>query len=221
VDPLLESHGIVIPPRGAAPWTGDDDPIDFYYRPVTGRLYRGRLELAAELLGPGPFDALLEIGYGSGVFLPELARRAKRVAGVEVHDRRDDVNEMLGRYDVEADLRSASLFDLPFADAEFDAVVCLSVLEHLLELDRALDEIHHVLESGGVAVLGFPVRNPITDTFFRLTGRNPRELHPSGHEDILGAVGRHRGFELERIAHMPRLLPRSLSAYVACRCRKL
>jgi SAM-dependent methyltransferase len=216
---MSQTEPIVILPRGEARKTNAGDPVDFYYRPLVGELYRGRLRIARRLLGAGPFDALLEVGYGSGIFLPELARHARRVAGVEVHEEAASVAAALRRVGVDADLRRASLFEMPFADGEFDALVCLSVLEHLSELDAALAELRRVLRPGGVAVLGFPVRNAVTDAFFRLVGYDPRAIHPSGHAEIIGAVERHPGFALQRREHMPSVLPLPLAAYAACRCR--
>ncbi len=210
---------IVLPERALIPKTAEDDPIDYYFRPLTARLYRARLSLASRLLGTGPFESLLEVGYGSGIFLPELARRAGRVAGVDIHGESARVGEMLQRLGVEADLREASLFELPFEEAAFDALICLSVLEHVVELEPALTEFRRVLRPGGVAVLGFPARNPITDTFFRAAGYDPRELHPSGHRDILGAAHAHPALAVEEVARFPRALPLALGGYAGCRLR--
>src|SRR5687768_1243456 len=127
---LLQTGNIVIPARGLAPKTDDDDPIEHYYRPLVGRLYRGRLQLARRLLGRGRYPSLLEVGYGSGVFLPALARLADRVAGIDVHPARAEVERMLEQLGVDAELRDASLYELPYADGEFAGLVCLSVLEH-------------------------------------------------------------------------------------------
>lgn len=210
---------LLVPPRDVVPKTGPDDPLDFYYRPLTGALYRGRLRLALDLLGGERYRSLLEVGYGSGIFLPELARHTDRLVGAEVHDEAPRVEEMLRLLGVDAELARASLYDLPFAEGEFDALVCLSVLEHMTELDGALSELRRVLRPRGVAVLGFPVRNPLTDAFFRLAGYKPRELHPSGHCDILAAARRHSGFAVEREGRMPRLLPTAVAGYAGCRCR--
>jgi SAM-dependent methyltransferase len=201
------------------PKTDADDPLAYYYRPVTGPLYRARLTLAGSLLGPGPFAALLEVGNGSGIFLPELARRSKRLAAIDLHTEQKRVGKALRRLGVEVDLRQGTLYDLPFRSAEFDALVCLSVLEHLEDLTGALDEFRRVLQPRGVAVLGFPVRNPVTDAFFRLAGYNPRAIHPSSHSDILDAACRHPAFEIEREAHFPRALPLPLAAYAVLSCR--
>jgi ubiquinone/menaquinone biosynthesis C-methylase UbiE len=193
--------------------------VEYYFKPLTARLYRARLHLAGTLLGTGPYESLLEVGYGSGIFLPELARRTGRLAGVDIHGKSERVAEMLRGLGIEAELREASLFELPFRADEFDALVCLSVLEHVTELEAALGEFARVLRPGGVAVFGFPVRNVVTDTFFRAVGYDPRRLHPSGHEDILGAARAHPTLAVEREAWFPRLLPLRVAAYAGCRCR--
>lgn len=200
------------------PKPDDDDPLDYYYRPLTARIYRARLTLALELLEPRRYDALVEVGYGSGILLPELARRTGRLAAIDQHRESSHVREMLDRLGVEADLREGTLFQMPFEDGQFDALVCLSVLEHLTQLGEALTEFRRVLRPGGVVVLGFPTRNIVTDSFFRAVGYNPRAIHPSGHHDILGAVRAQPGFVLQRTARFPRLLPLDLSGYVGCRC---
>jgi SAM-dependent methyltransferase len=210
------SRTIYLPERDLVPKPEDEDPIDYYYKPLIGRLYRARLELAARLLGTGYGD-LIEVGYGSGIFLPELARRAERVAGNDIHTARIDVQGMLAGMGIEADLRDASLYELPFEDGSFDALVCLSVLEHLRDLTGALDEFRRVLRPGGVAVLGFPVRNPATDVFFRIAGYNAREIHPSSHTDIYRAIESHPGWTIEERGKVPPFLPLSFAAYGACR----
>jgi SAM-dependent methyltransferase len=208
---------LLLPPRGALPKTNDEDPVDYYYG-VTAPLYRGRLALAARMLGRG-YPSLLDVGYGSGIFFPELGRRADRLVGVEIHGREAGVRDALRKLGVEVELRPGSILELPADEGEFDAVVCLSVLEHLPELGGALRELRRVLTLGGVAVLGFPVRQPLTDAFFRLFGFDPRELHPSSHADIIRAAHADSGYDVARVAHFPGLLPLGLSGYAACRLR--
>jgi 2-polyprenyl-6-hydroxyphenyl methylase/3-demethylubiquinone-9 3-methyltransferase len=206
-----------LPPRTALADVDPDDPLDYYYRPHTAWLYRARLRLGLQTLGDGPFQSLLEVGYGSGILLPELSRRAARLLAIDIHDHRDAVAAAMLRLGVEAELMQASLFDIPIGPAEVDAVVCLSVLEHITELDAAFEQFARVLQPGGVAVVGFPVRNPVTDGLFRMLGFDPREIHPSSHDDIIDAANRSAKLRLERIEQIPRWLPRSTSAYVVLR----
>jgi SAM-dependent methyltransferase len=219
----LPAHrpALFVPPEGTLPRPDSDDPLEYYYRPYSAWLYRARLRLALRLLGDAPTESLLEVGYGSGIFLPELSRRAGRVAAIDIHEEIDAVRVALDRLGVEAELKQGSLFEIPYGDGEFTSLVCLSVLEHLTDLDTPFEEFARVMKPGGVAVIGFPVRNPITDRLFTTLGFDPREIHPASHDDIVAAAHRSPRFEVEACAQIPRLWPRSLSAYVGCRLRAL
>jgi SAM-dependent methyltransferase len=196
----------------------NDDPLNYYYLPLTGHIYRKRLQIAIALLREERFGHLLEVGYGSGILLPTLFRRCDELSGVDIHAKVGQVQQMLAKEGVVAALRQGSVLDLPYGDGEFDAVVCLSVLEHLRELDVAVRDIYRVAKSGAVIVLGFPVRNVVTSSFYRLVGYDPIEIHPSSHQDILSAIQR-RSARLD-VVHFPSVLPIDLSLYVACRCIK-
>jgi 2-polyprenyl-3-methyl-5-hydroxy-6-metoxy-1,4-benzoquinol methylase len=209
-----------LPPRELVSKPDPDDPIDYYYRPLTAPLYRARLRHALALLGPGPYDALLDVGYGSGVFLPELARRARRLVGVDVHAGRAGVEATARALHIAVELHDASLYELPFADGEFDALVCMSVLEHLRDLDGALDELTRVVHRGGRLVLGVPVRNAATSSFFRLVGYDPLAIHPSSHRDVERALQRHSGLTVDRRSVFPHVLPVDLAAYATFGCTR-
>lgn len=173
---------LILPKREEIEKSHEDDPLDFYYYPFTGWVYRRRLAMGLTLLGEGPFGQLLEIGYGSGILLPELARRAREVHGVDLHDRGEPVERMFRAHGLAVTLRRGDIYALPYGDGSFEGMVCLSLLEHLKELDRACAEIRRVLAPGGVAIFGFPVRNAITTAFFRAVGYDVgRSIHPPRH----------------------------------------
>lgn len=46
--------------------------------------------------------------------------------------------------------------DLPFDDQQFDLVICVAVLEHVLEPQRCVDEIHRVLRLDGMVYAATP-----------------------------------------------------------------
>lgn len=52
----------------------------------------------------------------------------------------------------EADLRA-----LPYSDRFFDAVYCLSVLEHTRRYDQIVEELHRVLRPGGTLIVTFDI----------------------------------------------------------------
>lgn len=57
----------------------------------------------------------------------------------------------------------ASVYELPFDDGRFDNVLCMSVLEHLEEPQRAIAEMRRVLKSGGRIIVSVPFLFPIHD----------------------------------------------------------
>lgn len=63
----------------------DDDCSGLYYKPFIGYFYRKRLEMTECFLKNHKFNKLLEIGYGSGIFLPELKKHCQNLFGVDLH----------------------------------------------------------------------------------------------------------------------------------------
>ncbi|MDD4951006.1 MAG: methyltransferase domain-containing protein, partial [Desulfovibrionaceae bacterium] len=64
----------------------------------------------------------------------------------------------------EADLNR----DLPFADGQFDAIVCREVIEHVESAPHTLREFNRCLRPGGRLVLTFPNRLHIRSRFYHL-----------------------------------------------------
>ena len=50
----------------------------------------------------------------------------------------------------------ADIHNLPFADNSLDAIICIAVLEHVEEPQRAMKEIYRVLKAGGYCFLYVP-----------------------------------------------------------------
>ncbi len=67
--------------------------------------------------------------------------------------------------------------DLPFAAESLDIVSCNQVLEHIYEVDHALDEIHRVLRKGGHFVCGTPNLAALHERLSLLFGLNPTTFH--------------------------------------------
>jgi len=74
-----------------------------------------------------------------------------------------------------ARVRKVSLDDetLPFGRAEFDAVVCLEVLEHLKDPRRHLQKISQVVKKDGVVLISLPNENTIYHRLNSLLGFGP------------------------------------------------
>ncbi len=212
------SNTLYLPSRSLLKMTNEEDPLDYYYHWLTGAAYRKRLVLALSALGDGHFDSLLEVGFGSGILLPELARRSKALYGVETHGEIEAVRQMLRSEGINAELEAGSILSLSYDTNRFEAVLCLSVLEHMneTELPIAVSELKRVTRKGGAIVTGFPVRNVATDVFYRIVGFRPRDIHPSSHRDIINEMKKQ--FDQVTITTWPSVLSLDLSLYVVCKC---
>jgi SAM-dependent methyltransferase len=75
-----------------------------------------------------------------------------------LHYTTTDLNSPLA--DVKADI-----CNLPFADAEFDMILCNHVLEHIPDDETAMREMYRVLKPGGMAIFQVPLENNRATTF--------------------------------------------------------
>lgn len=97
--------------------------------------------------------AVADIGCGTGAatrFAAEDVGPSGRVAGVDVNEGMIDVaKSTVAVPGAAVEWFRASAHDLPFADGEFDVVICAQTLQFLEERPRALEQMHRILEPGG------------------------------------------------------------------------
>ena len=138
---------------------------------IWGRLYEAprdfrsynfhtRRRTVLELL-PKSAGVVLDVGCGTGDFIPSELARASGVIALEISAEMSricrerygsDVRErrlLICRGDIEA---------LPLPNASVGGVVCVAVIEYLLGAETALKEIARVLAPGGFAIITVPNR---------------------------------------------------------------
>jgi ubiquinone/menaquinone biosynthesis C-methylase UbiE len=115
--------------------------------------YRGRRRvLRAELdrIALAPGARILDAGCGSGRMLDDLRARG-RVTGVDANANAVAATRRRGHVAWQCDIEC-----MPFADASFDLVTCLDVLEHTPDDRCTLRELRRVTRPGGSLVLTVP-----------------------------------------------------------------
>jgi ubiquinone/menaquinone biosynthesis C-methylase UbiE len=200
--------------------TNEEDPVFFHYYPVARMVYRKRLKNTLALIPKEKnYKNLLEIGYGSGIFLPTLAQCAERVTALDIHSETEAVKKMLYFYHLENRVRcvTGDIMNMEYPDNTFDACVIVSTLENIENSERAVSEIARVVQPGGDIILSFPVENSITDMLFRIAGEDPRKIHPSNHRYILAYL--QKNFSVTRVIHYPSIVPLNAALYVSLHCR--
>jgi ubiquinone/menaquinone biosynthesis C-methylase UbiE len=188
-------------PREALVKTGPVDHADWNYRPVLGFIQRMRWRLVRAFLGAQRFGRLLEIGYGSGVFMPELARHCDDLYGLDIHEHNAAVTEVLARSGVKATLVSGSATAMPFADAFFDCLVAVSSLEFINDLPAACREMLRVLKPGGLLVVITPGSSPLVDLGLKiLTGKSAKTDFEDRRKAIIPTLLEHFAVQQRRAA---------------------
>lgn len=92
---------------------------------------------------------ILDLGCGAGVYLKTLREYGTSIVGV------DHAIEgiLLSNPDVEVSRIVADACSLPIKDREIDLIFSTEVLEHILDTDAALREMHRTLVDGGRLIL--------------------------------------------------------------------
>lgn len=126
------------------------------------RLY----DLSFEMVDLEPNHRILEIGFGNGIHFPKYFKLEPKVTVVGVDFSEDMCREAkthntdlihLGKLSIHCTDTSS----LPFPDASFDLVVAINVIYFLDPPELHLKEIHRILKTGGLFLIGFRPRHSV------------------------------------------------------------
>ena len=142
-------------------WVKNDE-----WNPDSGVNNPEEKQLFDRLLKPGM--TLIDYGCGNG------ERYGRDMLARRIDYRGFDISEVAlenaARLGLKVD-RIGQDSSIPFSDAAADAAICFEVMEHLMEPDRALAEMHRALKPGGIAIISVPNAAFISQRLeFLLTG---------------------------------------------------
>ncbi len=202
-------------PLNALVKTGDVDHADWNHKFLLGRISRARFHLIKRLLSEKRGARLLEIGYGSGVFLPEPSKYADEIYGVDVHHEQEKVTEKLAAFDVKVkELTTGGAETMPWEDDFFDFVVAVSALEFVEDLEKVCGEVKRILKPSGSFFVVTPGQSPMLDFGLKiLTGKNAKEDFADRREMILPTLFKH--FDVKKQFAFPRFGSKLIKLYTA------
>ena len=135
---------------------------------------------------------MLEIGYGSGIFMPHLATVADNLSGIDVHDRAIAVAEVLDRFGVSAHLSHGSAEALPYESGSMDAIVAVSAISFIDDIDAAASEFARVLAPTGSLFVVMPHQSRALDMALELfTGESAKTDYGDRRSRVVPALARH------------------------------
>lgn len=100
----------------------------------------------------------IEIGPGSGVYLPVLAQSFADVTASDVEPEFLAAAEALAQCHPNISVLTDDIVRSSLPSAAFDLVLCTEVIEHIPDSAAALATMHRILRLGGVLILSTPQR---------------------------------------------------------------
>ena len=117
-------------------------------RKVAARMHTREIR---EYLKKNECRKIIEIGCNTGYMIDELKRFSEKVYGVDI-DKDVVYQAKLRNHDVFA----CDAENLAFPEGIFDAVISIHVIEHIVDIARAMREFARILKPGGTMILIYP-----------------------------------------------------------------
>lgn len=203
----------MIPDKSLLAKTGEVDYFDWNYKFPIKYIQLYRFKRITQLLGGKKYKNLLEAGTGSGIFLPELSRHCEKLFATDIHNNFEPIRNLLNHYKLNNyDLRSQSLEKTSYEDNTFDAIVAVSVLEFVENLDIAINEIKRILKDDGVFITICPMKSKFLDSIVSLySTRKPEEEF--GESRILVGHSLEKHFKVVKKGYMVPLIGKFFPVY--------
>ena len=110
-----------------------------------------KLERMSRRLDIKPGSLVLDVGTGTGVFIPYLLSKIGNDGRIVALDFAEEMLKIAQAksFDSDIDYLCADVHDIPRGDEVFDSVVCYSSFPHFHDKPRALAEINRVTKKSG------------------------------------------------------------------------
>lgn len=192
--------------------TGPVDHAEWNYKPLIKYIQLKRFQLCMKLINNNKSQRLLEIGYGSGIFIPTFPNVASEIYGLDIHKKNKEVENILLKRNIQTSLVSGSAVEIPFDDNFFDSVISVSAIEFIEDLDTVCKETKRVLKDNGFFIVITPGYSSLLDLGLKiLTKENAKLDYENRRKYIIPTLLKY--FKLEDKITFPKFSVPSLRLY--------
>jgi len=172
---------------------------------------RGIVKKLQEISQLPPNKKILEIGCGNGIgtrLIHEYFKPSELIATEYDESLVEITKEKVKDINVLVEQANATKFR--FADNEFEAVVGLSVIHHIPDWEKALDELHRIIKPNGLLI----IKELSIDTFSTFFGKISRTFVEHPYDDMFTEKEfvdylKQKGFKIEV------LMPHSMLGFLS------
>ena len=183
--------------------TSEIDQATWSYQFIPGLISNQRYKLLLNLLGNTKANNLLEVGYGSGIFFPQLRKYAKNLYGIDIHNKNHEIMKRLSRYGINCNLINCDAADIPMSNNYFDVCIAISSMEFIDNIELACSEISRVLTEDGKFIVVTPTISAIADAGLKLlTGRSAESDYNGKRKKLIPTLMKY--FKVEKELTFPK-----------------
>ncbi len=152
-----------------------------------------------------PAHDCLDVGGGSGAFLPTLASFFASVECIDLYI--EVAGYIVEKFRLDnVTLHSHSILETGLADRKFEAIVAADVLEHFTDLTPPMDAIWNLMDDDGILYTSVPTESKLYGLLRRIFRMSKPEDHYHSGAEVEENLKR-RGFILLQRRYVPLILP--------------
>ena len=162
-----------------------------------------KLRALVDRLDVTPGSRVLDVGTGTGVFIPYLLNKVGNTGKLVALDIAEAMLGVFRSKECSSDvgLVQADIAFAPFISAYFDAVVCYSAFPHFQDKQGALMEVSRILKKDGALFICHTISRSEVNDIHRSIPAVCNDLLPDG--DSMGILLNHTGFGYCSIYDLP------------------
>ena len=131
-------------------------PHGFFGRMIGIMMNRGHKDVyrwGLDKLGSVRSKTVLDLGCGGGAVLNMVSKSTRKACGVDHSEEMIRLARQKNRKADNAEIKCASVLDIPYPNSAFDAVTAFETVQHWPDIEKAFREAHRVLASTGIFLI--------------------------------------------------------------------